>query len=476
MKERLTQTLKFCFRAESFGLWVLGWFYLRIGVGLIHACAPVSSPHIWRQVDTLSVSLRYYLRWFQESGDSGYIIPGVLNSGDGLGLHVMEFPFLNFAGAPFFAFGLDSGRTLVHLLMLCLVVAITVLNFRLWTQISEIKFGRGVIDVVAGGLPWMALLMPVFSLSAPFTNKFIPDLLANSLILAGVAYLWLKRPALSVLTIAVGLLMKPTAVIALTVLLLHPDVLLHMRRWAVAMFIAFAPAALYYTVGVKWLRQFETDGPLFLIHPLNPLQGIVNFWAKADPFGIVNYHGFMPFGWIPLAVLLVPAMGQNAIVRRAVFILLALIILSFSAIGALSGDHAAVHSYYLLGSTPLFALLAYVAWQRHGHWLWRAAFVALVSVRLVEISGLELQGFFKKDAPAQLFARCAEIRARHPELPWGQGLVFRSPYEQYPLLGLCFGERQGSKTAEWGFAYTDSKMPDCEAIDGAGKIVLLRCK
>jgi hypothetical protein len=89
----------------------------------------LTPPHLWRQIDTLSVSLRYYLRWFVESG-SPLFLPAVLNSGDSLGIMPMEFPLLNILFAPAFGLGPYYGK------VLCLIAYVLfVFGFSLWNAL-----------------------------------------------------------------------------------------------------------------------------------------------------------------------------------------------------------------------------------------------------------------------------------------------------------------------------------------------------
>jgi len=63
-------------------------FAIRFCGVLIRAFGELTHPHIWRQTDTLGMSMRYYLRFTREIGESfsHKLLPAVLQSGDGNGV------------------------------------------------------------------------------------------------------------------------------------------------------------------------------------------------------------------------------------------------------------------------------------------------------------------------------------------------------------------------------------------------------
>lgn len=93
-------------------------------------------------------------------------------------------------------------------------------------------------------------------------------------------------------------------------------------------------------------------------------------------------------------------------------------------------------------------------------------------VRYGEFSNGQCAG--KQNVPP--FAQRQVLRARHPEIPWQQGIVFRSHAPGSPFLGVCFGEREHGKKGKWGFFRKEATIPsDCHEIDGTEKIRLVAC-
>lgn len=69
------------------------------------------------------------------------------------------------------------------------------------------------------------------------------------------------------------------------------------------------------------------------------------------------------------------------------------------------------------------------------------------------------------------------LKERNPSFPWGQGYAFRASRNlANPNLGIHFGEREGSSTAEYGF-YLNSEVPaaECRVIDQSPSVSLVQC-
>jgi hypothetical protein len=66
---------------------------LKLALLTLACFTPFTHPHIVRQTDTMSVALRYYLRFFVEEGGHHHFLPALLSAGDQYGLAPMEFPF-----------------------------------------------------------------------------------------------------------------------------------------------------------------------------------------------------------------------------------------------------------------------------------------------------------------------------------------------------------------------------------------------
>jgi hypothetical protein len=172
---------------------------------------PLGHPHVWRQMDTLGVSLRYWLRWSVESPSPWPLLPAVLHSGDSSGIMAMEWPLLNIVAAPLFALGPAWGTALARGLVLALNIALLLWNMKIWKGQTP-----GGIDA-SRSFRWMPLIGP----GLVFFPKFIPDVVAMLFVLAGTGFLYQKKArGWASLLLLSGLLMKPTSVIVLALLLL----------------------------------------------------------------------------------------------------------------------------------------------------------------------------------------------------------------------------------------------------------------
>jgi hypothetical protein len=442
---------------------------LRALIFILHAWHPITSPHQWRQIDTLAVSLRYWLRWSVEPNPVHPLLPAVLHSGDGTGIMAMEFPLYNLVTAPAFMFGLDTGRSLAHLLVGVAIALLVWGNLRVWRNV-----------VIAGvPAPLMVLAFPIFSFAAPFTSKFIPDFTANLLMLFAVGLSWSRsRPLLSILAGAAGILIKPPAVILPALYLFHPGPWKERIRRGWWFIPALIIAALYYTKGTSFLSAIG-DVSIYNIRPRPPLENLGSFFAEPLVLlDFLNRHLFIPFGII--LYVLGYWLNRHALVLRSTAKLWATAILMIFAIACLDGSHSFVHSYYHTGTTAVAALLWLEPWlasfsnpkARFLTWLIPLAMLG----RLIDISGQDLSYFSDQDGRARQFAECAQLRAEHPEAPWEQGEVFRSPEEIFPFLGLCFGERQGGTQSSWRIAYSDSADAGCEVVGMTTHFKLEKCK
>jgi hypothetical protein len=443
----------------------------RAAVAVAHAWRPVTSPHVWRQVDTLAVAFRYWQRWSLGPTEGWRaLLPAVLNGGDAIGYVPMELPLMNLLAAPAFALGIDRGRSLAHLVSLAALLLAVALNCRIWRD-------RRIAGVDAA--TWLPLI-PCFSVAAAFFAKFMPDLLATLLVLAGVGSVWKDergsspwRAALAASLTAAGMLIKPTACGVLPLLLLSGERPAALVRRAVPLGIGAAVAFLYYTRGIAFLRTFQDVIPHFAVEPRPPLQALGEFLAEPLTLAdLGNYHAFVP--WAPVLVL-AGCLWQRWRPDRDTAAIVACLAIQSAGLAALSGRHVYIHVYYFMALAPTLALLALrvtAAWTSRA---WTAAFWLLVIGRLVEISVSDLGGY-RDDGNAALYAECAAMRQRTPDFGWGQDLPFRSSREDYPLLGLCFGERQESATAPRAFYYVkDGPPPGCRIRDAGTRVGLASC-
>jgi hypothetical protein len=457
-------------RQASWLKWIYALLVLRFAMLGIRAFLPLGYPDIWRQVDTLSVSLRYWMRWTIEPAASSpwvSLLPAVLASGDGNGIMAMEFPLLNLLGAPFFAFGPYWGRSLAVLVVNALALTATLAHARVW---------KG--ERLAGIPAWpVMLLLPVYSFSLTWSSKFMPDYLSVLLVGMALGLSW-RRPGASFLLGALGLLMKPTSIVVYALALGVQDRSARWRKACLPIAASIAIAALYYTLGMRGLRAFQDTPSLFAVE-MRPLwQSLAEYWTQ--PELILNLLFYRPI--FPAGLFFAIALGAWKSIRERQMEfspLWAIVALQWLAISALDGPHSFIHAYYYLGLAPTFALLLGDLWLRHPQKWVRAIWVVGCLVPLIEFCFMDLKTLYKRpiDPYWQLDRQCETLKARHPEWPWRQGAVFRTADEPYPTLGLCFGERQGSARSRYGFFWKSSKLPaGCEATDSTENIQLAECR
>lgn len=484
---------------------VLAAFFVRAATAAAKAFLPFDLPHVWRQVDTLGVSIRYWLRWTVEPELHHPLVPAVLNSMDGYAFMPMEFPLMNLLGAPFFALGPAAGRTGALLFLFAVHFLLTWLCYRSWKD--KIILGRKV--------GWAFLLLPVVGISSTFITKFMPDYLAMLLVLWGVSFLWDKQTSESssgtvtneiggagvlsekghekgvsfgsglfaIFLMTLGLLVKPTSVTVLVLLLLRDAP--WMQRisrslWAIP---ALLCAALYYTAGLKWMSSLQDTIGLFAVQSRNPWTSLVEFLAEpASIFKLVFEN--MAFTAAPVFFAVVFLFSASTI-RVRILWLTAALLMQTVAIAALDGSHSFIHSYYHIGTSPIVALLVVIsvegALDAGGTKMkWMLGILAALVLSLIyKNTFFELRSLSGRKAERYIWpSEIQGLKDRNPSFPWSQGYTFRATRTlAYPNLGIYFGEREGSSSAEFGF-YLNSEMlpPHCQMVDKSQSVSLVRCR
>lgn len=450
MKDRLVRTL----------------LRFRLAVLVAAALLPFSMPHVHRQTDTMGISARYWSRWALERDARYPLLPAVLNSGDSDGILATELPLLNLVTAPCFALGKHAGRAAAMLFLLLLLSG-------LWRAALAAWKGQEITGVDAA----RALrFLPLLSLSAVYAGKFMPDLPAMLLVLVGTGLLFGgRRLALAGGLVCAGLLVKPTSVVVLGLLLLHS------RRRDVAraalgpVGAALAATLVYYLVAVPAVAKLESTPWIQFAVKLQPVtSNLASFLAAAPRYltSLLLKRMFFLGGAVVVAAIHLTAR------KRATRPAWALLLAQALAVGALGGFPVYIHDYYFIGLAPTACVLFAAAWEARAP-RWLGALLALgLALTALDLSWNDV-GVFGRSQKARLFRldrQCRLLVSRNPELPWGQGLPFRSEREGYPELGLCFLERSASSSARYGFFRT-STTPDagCEIIDTMSEVNLVRC-
>jgi hypothetical protein len=457
-------------RLERF---LLGLLLVRFAVVVVRAPLFLNPPEVWRQVVTLGVAMRYWLRWTVEANVRMPLLPAVLDSGNTQGIMPQEFPLLNLLGAPAFYFGPAVGRALAMVVANAFVLFLVLWNARIWR-------GRKIMGIE----PFAAmLLLPVFSISLYWSERFMPDFPSVVLVCMAVGVSWegkgsWRNRLASFALASLGLLMKPTAIIVFVLFLAHERPWKKLRDESGWIFFSIAVALSYYTLGMSWIHRYQEIPALIGVgaRPIGP--GVLAFFKNVPT--ILKFYWERAFFLGGSVLVFGISVWSHRVRRTSVpWLLWALTLLQFFLMAVLDGVGLfSEHDYYLLGMTPLFALLLIDAWRKNEN-AWIAALLLIgISVPVIESCAIDLKTLYK--VPMQsvwaLDRQCQDLTARHPEFPWGQGQPFRSPREDYPMLGLYFGERVGSLTSAYGFFWKDSPLPaECRAVDRTEDVVLVKC-
>lgn len=497
-------------------LWItviLALFALRALVLVAQCFVPVTSPHVHRQIDTMGVAARYWLRWTVEgippppavgTGNAASVssldaliplLPAVLNSGDTQGIMPMELPLLNWLASPAFSLGPVHGMAAAKLLLASLVLLLTVSAYRVWRNQEIVGCPVG-LAVLAQGF---------FSIAALHYGRFIPDTIAMLLAVTSMGLAWqgpsgrqTGKKAAAMLLTTTALLMKPTAVIVYFLLLLEPPgtgreagstglgqrlhflfalVTATAKRHLAWLAPAVAATAAYYLFGTHAVRRYVETYDFFAVGIRPPWQALGAFFAQ--PESLLNLIGLKLL--FPGGVFII-AWDHFRRWRTGsgpgTWPLWLILTLQTLAIAVLDGDHSYVHDYYFIGVSLTAALLLLNTWLRSPQRWLKAVMLVIVIVRVGELSFMELgfAGSQKPRAMRNLMPECEKLRSDFPDLPWGAGKPFRSPEEIFPRLGLCFLERQNSPSAPYGFFYTDEPLPsDCRWLAQEKLIGLAAC-
>ena len=434
---------------------------------LVHPFFPVSSPHIWRQVDTMGVALRYGLRLAVEKTDFSWWLPAIIDSAGTRGIMPMEFPLLNILGGLGFwiaGSNVDLGRSLALFIAEAFTLSMGLLSFLVWRRSDAPR-----PFVIA------ALLSPFMGFAALFTGKFMPDVAAMLLVLAGAGLVW-GGSWFAVILIGLGVLMKPTAVVTVFILFLHSDFRQKIVSFAAKVICGLIPAAAWYLAVVPWLKTSVETELAFTFHSgLKPWEGVWKFWTSGGVWEAIEFHSWFQGG---LLLIFVAAFysRKRLVVLKSLFLTTGVLLLQGTAIGALSGDHCSMHAYYLMGLTPTAGLLLVETWELLPSNFWRLILTLGMALRSAEASMFDMSGMWKADAPPKLWASCKALRDRHQEIPWHQGVDFRTTVEEYPILGLCLGEKSESPTGSHGLFRKGELLPNgCRQLDEEQGLVLAHC-
>jgi len=407
----------------------------------------LATPHVFRQMDTLGVSFRYYQRMVHEGFSLTWLLPAVLNSADTYGIAPMEFPFLNIINSLWFSVPFENKLPFV-------IAGYSILTFLLY--LLCIKSWRNV-EIVGIRMPTVIMLLPLASISQVYWGKFIPDLWALLLVMYGIGRSWNSKSVdiRSILLCTLALLIKPVVAVAFGILLIK-DIKIVIQKYLNLYLWPVVIAGIYYFYLVKVLSSIS-DLHLFSISTQG-LNSTISFYKNIHLFAKV-WNRLLLFKFASILITfgifskIIKSKDSN-IVR-----LLAILLLQVITISLLGGVAVYKHEYYFLSMSPLAILLSLYVIKEFNRYMkvliYICGFVLNIEGMANNLKSLNIK---KKDS-YKLRNECIKMRRELNHLPWNSNQHFRTSEEYYPLLGLCLNERTNSTEAKYGVYYNKEEAP-----------------
>ena len=485
--------MKIYFNQEKLTHWIYALLTFKYVSLMFRGALPFTLPEVHRQYDTIGVSMRYASRWFLETFPDHYtftqkyLLPAVLNTKDHFGVVTMEFPLLNLLAAPFFFFEHESGRVFGYMWVMTVVFSLTIFNAYRWKK--QRLLGLNAYPAF--------LLLPLFSLGLYWSSKFMPDYLSLLLLCLGISFMWeashsIKNFFLSVFICTLGVLMKPTSITVFGLYLANEKIYQKLGRLfkrevkkgdiislllvSLGIILPTLISYFYFTEVKGWISKYQDIEDRFYI-TLIPIERsfkeIIHYYLHyLKLWGQVIF--FLGSVFIILGILLFKSIQ---IKRYSFHFIWGIIFLQTVFIALLAGFQAYTHMYYFIGVTPLCCILYTSSFKHTRSKILKAILILGLVITVYERVGMELKNYMQpwreKDT---IYEECSQLIAQNKYFPWDQAYIFRSPKENFPKLGVCFGERQGSEKAEFGFHYRRDPLPlGCKIIDKTKNLALLRC-
>ncbi len=460
--------------------WLLNSLFACLGLrllsGVIKAFLPHELPHRWRENDTYGVAVRYFLRWTVETGEAGtQLLPAVLNSGDALGITPMELPIYNLLAAPFMAAGEVWGHILAHLFMYAVCGSLLYAAALFWNKER----------IQAINMRLVCLLLALFTLSSSFIFKFMPDFLSFILVFIGLSAAWTRSWTIKAFIFtAVGLLIKPTSIVVLGLVLLHPNPVLFARNWVKWAVPAALLTVLFFVVGLDYVRTLQDVHVPFAVEIRDPVASLIDFFSQ--PARLLKFLTsdlvFVP--GLALFIVVLPALGLEE--KKVAKKLLLVFFMQMLGLAVLAGAHSFKHTYYFIGTAPTLAMLLVNAYYGVQSGRLPSKIKVLVvalcflSALVTMIEGIrsQLRSVLPVYSPDLAFQRdCQLLKERNPDWPWNQGYVFRGFGKVFSEAAVCFHEREGNAESSYGIFTAHEPLPSaCKIIDQEGNGIIATCR
>ncbi|MFK7970525.1 MAG: ArnT family glycosyltransferase [Bacteroidia bacterium] len=329
-------------RWQDFRIWIGLFFLIRL-IGITHP--PLEAGHNWRQALTTMTA-----RVMHEEGPDLFH-PKVTYGGTGYQTIASEFPIFNYLmylTAKPFGFDHWHGR----------LINLIISSLGLWF------FFRLVREVFDEKMAFKAGVLLLFSIWFSFSRKIMPDTFSVSLVIMGMyaGWRWLQGDGWRNLLIysvllSLGLLSK---IPALTVLAAFGMTLF-------ARDISWRKKGLLYTVSLVavvlagcwygiWVPKLQAEGSVDLYFPRSFSDGLRELWEYrvklADTLIFAPGQSYAAFITVLAGAFLVIKKRNKRLLGIAAWMLTAFVVFMI-----LAGSVFALHNYYMIPITPLFALL-----------------------------------------------------------------------------------------------------------------------
>lgn len=418
--------------------WLFTFAVIKIAISVVACFTYFSTPHHWRQADTMGVTLRYWLRWTVEPELQHPFLPAVLTAGDAYGIAPMEFPILNILLAPLFFFDLEWGRTLTRLVLLLINISLLWISYRVWHQHLGVQIAKlSHLFLVLNGLSFL------------YIDKFMPDFTSFILVLVAMGYSWDKPSIKSFLPAALGLLIKPTSIIVFLLFLRRPfkELLRDFSGYAVWGIPAVGLALFYYTYGLDFIRSHSDIEETVYLKMGAPWLNLGDYFKDPHYFMALLRNGLFSVG--TLFLILINALMFKFHGQKMLFVILIFQCLMGIMLGGIAVTY---HEYYLIGASFTVALILSEFVRSGNKYL-----VALVLIILC--SNVFTRGYYsmRNFVRSHHWATCTEIRKQIPSEIYKVG----SEKAIVAHTGVCVGKIQNS-----------DESPYFIGIDSTGNYVL----
>jgi hypothetical protein len=225
--------------------------------------------------------------------------------------------------------------------------------------------------------------------------------------------------------------------------------------------------------------KFSDIPGIFAIQPRNPIQSLKAVFSDTPGYLLYMNSKAVYWGGTFLLLVLLTFNRTWSQINKLIFIF----VLSTVFVVALDGAHSIIHDYYYVGvSFSICLILHHLLFPLRIQGKVHATLVTFFLVATLLIHPLELLVHDFRGMSSVLKGEtyeddCVELKKIAADWPWNQNFAFRSEDQPFPKVGVCFGERVGSKTSPYGLYLIGSPLPnDCSVAYQKNSVILARCR